>query len=359
MKLVTVIVPVYKVEKYLKRCVESVQQQTYENLEIVIVDDGSPDNCPKMCDDFAVFDKRIKVVHKENGGLGYARNSGLSVATGDYVTFVDSDDWISKDHIENLVNEIERQSADVVIGAYTVVETSGVYTPCRLTLAEGVYENEKITTDIILPLIGPDVDYPNDVQINASCWANLYRRDIIEQNGIEFINERHALSEDIFFNLEFLSPSKRVAVINELGYYYFESDSSITRKYDPKSISRAINFYTMLCERTEKHGLTDKIEHRIERSFLLKIRFALKLLVRSKLSRKAKIAEIKAILSNEFVVRVLSCYPIDTFIPAMRVLVKAMKNQNVFAVYNLLKFREVVRRVSFLKHIFKKFGIGK
>lgn len=359
MKLVTVIVPVYKVEKYLKRCVESVRQQSYENLEIVIVDDGSPDNCPQMCDDFAALDKRIKVVHKQNGGLGFARNSGLSVATGDYVTFVDSDDWISQDHIENLVNAIEKYSADAVIGAYTVAETAGVYTQCGLSLKEGLYEGEEITKNILLPLIGPDVDYPNDVQINASCWANLYRRNMIADNGIEFINERHALSEDIFFNVEFFSHSKRIAAINEFGYYYFESDSSITRKYDPKSISRAVNFYTMLCERAQKHGLTEMVGHRIERSFLLKIRFALKLLVRSKHDRKFKKAEIKSILSNELVVKVLNNYPIDTYIPAMRVLVKAMKNQNVFAVYNLFAFREIVRKVGVLKQIFKSLGIGK
>ena len=95
--LVSVIVPVYKVEKYLDKCIESIVGQTYENLEIILVDDGSPDNCPTMCDEWAQKDSRIKVIHKENGGLSSARNAGLDACTGDYIGFVDSDDWIEPD----------------------------------------------------------------------------------------------------------------------------------------------------------------------------------------------------------------------------------------------------------------------
>ena len=100
MKLVTVIVPVYNVEQYLERCVESIRNQSYKNLEIILVDDASPDESPKICDEYAEKDGRIKVIHKQNGGLGFARNSALEIASGDYVTFIDSDDYISEDHIE-------------------------------------------------------------------------------------------------------------------------------------------------------------------------------------------------------------------------------------------------------------------
>ena len=100
---ISVIIPIYKVEKYLNRCVESVVNQSYQNLEIILVDDGSPDNCPKMCDDWAEKDNRIKVIHKENGGLSDARNAGLKVAMGEYISFVDSDDWIAKDFYEVLI----------------------------------------------------------------------------------------------------------------------------------------------------------------------------------------------------------------------------------------------------------------
>ena len=112
--LISVIVPIYNVEKYLERCVESIINQTYKNLEIILVDDGSPDNCPQMCDDYAKKDSRIKVVHKKNGGLSDARNAGMKVATGEYVSFIDSDDYISLDFYETLLETIVDNDSDIV-----------------------------------------------------------------------------------------------------------------------------------------------------------------------------------------------------------------------------------------------------
>ena len=114
MPLISVIVPIYNVEKYLDRCVDSIINQTYKNLEIILVDDGSPDNCPQMCDDYAKKDSRIKVVHKENGGLSDARNVGMEVATGEYVSFIDSDDYISLDFYETLLETIVDNDSDIV-----------------------------------------------------------------------------------------------------------------------------------------------------------------------------------------------------------------------------------------------------
>lgn len=98
--LISVIIPVYKVEEYLDRCVESILNQTYTNLEILLVDDGSPDNCPRLCDEYALKDARVRVIHKENGGLASARNAGLEKANGQFVSFIDSDDWIEKKHMK-------------------------------------------------------------------------------------------------------------------------------------------------------------------------------------------------------------------------------------------------------------------
>ena len=107
--LITVVVPVYKVEKYIDRCVTSIINQSYKNLEIILVDDGSPDNCGKICDDYARKDERIKVIHKENGGLSDARNAGINIAKGKYITFIDSDDYIKYDYVEFLYNNIEKK----------------------------------------------------------------------------------------------------------------------------------------------------------------------------------------------------------------------------------------------------------
>ena len=122
MSLVSVIVPVYKVEKYLNRCVNSILNQTYKDLEVILVDDGSPDSCPEICDGYAQKDKRVKVIHKENGGQGSARNSGLDVARGEYILFVDSDDYIAKNLIEITLQKAERFDADMVIFDYASVD---------------------------------------------------------------------------------------------------------------------------------------------------------------------------------------------------------------------------------------------
>ena len=116
--LISVIIPVYKVEKYLKRCIDSVINQTYKNLEIILVDDGSPDNCPKICDDYSKKDKRIKVIHKKNGGVSAARNKGLKLSNGDYIVFVDSDDWLEYNFVEEMLTNLRKNKVDYFFVLY-------------------------------------------------------------------------------------------------------------------------------------------------------------------------------------------------------------------------------------------------
>ena len=123
--LISVIVPVYNVEKYLRKCVDSIVNQTYKNLEIILVDDGSPDNCGKICDEFAEMDNRVMVIHKENGGLSSARNAGLDIATGEYITFVDSDDYIENDTYEKVVVAINKFDSDLIFFREKSVDESG------------------------------------------------------------------------------------------------------------------------------------------------------------------------------------------------------------------------------------------
>lgn len=359
MKSVTVIVPVYNVEEYLARCVDSIKNQTYKNLEIILVDDESPDNCSEMCDDFAKADSRIKVIHKQNGGLGFARNSGLELTTGEYVTFIDSDDWISESHIENLVREISENNADAVIGAHTKVNSLGGQTPNPLRFEVGVYEGDDLLNKLVIPLFGTDLSQAQDIQIDASSCMNLYRVNTIRENSIKFISERQAVGEDTFFNIDFFKASKKVVAVNELGYYYFENTASISRKYNPERFPRSINFYNELKKRAEKFGLLDKISFRIERSFLMKIRVALKLLSNSDLKRKEKRREIKKILNNPLLKEVLRKYPIKSFIPSMRFLVRCMRWRNVTLVHFLLSARETAKRSKILVWCLKRLGIGK
>ena len=141
--LISVIVPIYKVEEYLDRCVESLINQTYKNLEIILVDDGSPDNCPQMCEAWAQKDSRIKVVHKENGGLSDARNAGFEVATGDIISFIDSDDWIEPEMFETMLSQMEKDDSDIVSCGVNWVEENGSVIRTVTVSEDSVLEYDK------------------------------------------------------------------------------------------------------------------------------------------------------------------------------------------------------------------------
>ncbi len=359
MELISVIVPVYNAEKYLLRCVDSIRHQTYTNLEIILVDDGSPDNCPQMCDEVCGKDARVKVIHKHNAGQGLARNDGLDIATGKYVTFVDSDDWIGPEHVENLYNAIKKHDADASLGNHTRVSADGIKTPRMLPLEEGTYEGERIISELMLPLIGADTKTSGDILINSSVSMNMYRMECISKNNIRFISERYAVAEDFYFNVDFFHYASKIVYVKEKEYYYFKNPDSTCEKYNPKRFERTLNYYSVISQRVDSYGLRDRVENRVERSFLMKIRVAIRHIVMSELSRKEKLRQIREILDNDTVKTVLCNYPIETYGRSMRLLMSSMRKRNAKTVYLLMRFREKGRRGKASKAFLRWIGIGR
>ena len=206
--MLSVIIPVYNVEKYLKKCISSVQNQTYKNLEIILVDDGSKDNSATICDDFAKRDNRVKVIHKVNGGVSFARNVGLDVACGEYVMFVDADDWIPYDSVELLIKSQNEKKSDFIMGA---AEAIGVFKKEYYGKNGKAYidfNNEEellYFTDIIKTQLGP--------------WAKLFKKSIIDKYNLRF-PIGVAYGEDRIFNWEYLSHCNSALTINDTVYYY-------------------------------------------------------------------------------------------------------------------------------------------
>lgn len=359
MKLISVIIPIYNVEQYLRRCIDSVLNQTYSQLEVILVDDGSPDKCPQICDEYKATDSRVKVIHKENAGQGLARNSALEIATGELVTFVDADDYIDSTHIENLYTALVENNAQAVIGTHTAVDQNGQTRKIPLLFSAGVYEGQQIADEIVLPLIGADVDYPSDVMVDSSTCMNLYSMDIIRQNSLRFISERYAVAEDQYFNIDYFYYAKRIVAVNEYGYYYFENTASTSRKYNEKRFERTINYYHTINEQVQRYGLEDKVAYRADRSFLMKVRVAIRLIVLSDLKFGDKMREIRFILSNEVVTTCLKNYPIDAYIPSMRLLMKMMRSKNVLGIYILMFVREGAKQNRFFVRLLKLIGIGR
>jgi len=359
-ELISIIVPVYNVEKYLNRCIESIQNQSYRNLEILLVDDGSQDQSPKICDDLASQDQRIKVIHKENGGQGLARNAALDIANGAYVAFIDSDDWIGPDHIKNLYDGLKRCSADVAIGSYTAASLDQSLKICRTSLEERIYEGQDITKKLILPLVGADEGFYSDVQVNASTSMSLYSMKLINEYGIRYLDVRRVVGEDLFFNLDIYFRAKKIVVVDEIGYFYFENENSTSRKFDSKRFDRTLEFKKALKMRAAFMGLEKEAEIRIERSFLMKIRVIIRLIVTaSDISKAEKIQGIRNILCDDTVHRSLICYPIEAYIPAIRVLAKLMRDKKAVLVYYLMKLREIAKRSNACVSILKTIGIGR
>ena len=149
MSKVSIVVPIYNVEKYLKQCIESIINQTLQDIEIILVDDGSPDNCPQICDEYAKKDSRIKVVHKKNGGLSSARNAGIEVATGDFIGFVDSDDYIELDMYEKMYNIAKENHVDFVVSDYYKVSDKGKIIT-TIDMNEGIYDKNRIIKEIFI-----------------------------------------------------------------------------------------------------------------------------------------------------------------------------------------------------------------
>ena len=207
--LISIIVPVYKVEEYLGDCIQSIVNQTYQNLQIILVDDGSPDCCGKICDEWMVKDKRIEVIHKKNGGLSDARNAGLNVATGAYIAFVDSDDWIEPQMYEVLLEVMKKEEADIV--ACGIIDTY----PEKKVIHSFPYATG--ASEKFLKMIYQDTKFP------VASWNKLYRKELWEN----FRFPKGKICEDAFTTYLLLDKASKVVQIPDALYHYRIRESSI------------------------------------------------------------------------------------------------------------------------------------
>lgn len=226
----SIIVPVYNVEKYLDRCIHSLVNQTLKDIEIILVDDGSPDNCPQMCDEYTLKDNRIKVIHKQNAGLGYARNSGLELATGEYVAFVDSDDYVDTSMYENLYKKAIEISTDAVFCGFKTEVSKNKWRESREVDTTQLWEGNDVK-EFMYNMIASGKGVSQERLYQMSVWHAIYRRDIIINHNIHFPSERDVVSEDIPFQVDFLKNSNRVLYLSEHFYYYCLNGTSLTATF--------------------------------------------------------------------------------------------------------------------------------
>lgn len=208
---VSIIVPVYKVEKYLPECIDSIVNQTYRNIEVILIDDGSPDKCPQICDNYALQDSRIKVVHKINGGLSDARNKGLDICNGKYVMFVDSDDIIHKKMVERLVSTLETENADIVECSTTRFNNS-INLPTFIEGQTTIYNREDALRELIL-----------DHAFHQTVWNKIYTKKVV--GNIIFPVGKY--NEDEYWTYRVFANANKVVSLPDSLYFYRQRDNSI------------------------------------------------------------------------------------------------------------------------------------
>lgn len=216
-KLITIIVPVFKVEKYLDECIKSLVDQTYKHIEIILVDDGSPDTCPQMCDEWAEKDDRIRVVHKDNKGLSSARNIGLDLAKGDYIMFVDSDDLVDTLICEKLIKILTMQNADIACCDWLKLNEKK-----RFTSKINVYAGSEVFSLL----------YNKKVPLIMTAWAKLYKKQI-------FCNVRYPLGrlhEDEVVIPQILTNCSKLVFLDENLYFNRQNEGSITKSFSEKRL---------------------------------------------------------------------------------------------------------------------------
>lgn len=213
-ELISVIIPVYNIERYIGKCIKSVINQTYKNLEIILVDDGSTDKSGRICDEYAQIDTRILVIHKENEGLSDARNSGLEICKGKYIGFIDGDDWIKGDMYEFLYQTLTKYQADIAVCGHFVEDDEGVYDSECADGSVKIYNRRDAVCAVV-----------EDKEIHSYAWDKLYERELFD--GIQYPTGRYV--QDIFTTYKLFEKADRVVCNNQPKYYYYQRKNSIQR----------------------------------------------------------------------------------------------------------------------------------
>ena len=340
MAKVSIIVPIYKVEKYLEKSVGSIINQTYKNLEIILVDDGSPDNCPKMCDDFAKQDKRIKVIHKQNGGLMAAWMDGIKIATGKYVEFVDSDDYIELNSVELLYSTLKKQNADMAICGYNVVYQNKIIS-CS-PFSENLSDTKLLEGDFLQSIKEKSILHINKY-FPLFRWNKLFEKKSLEKN-LKYCDTRINLGEDSCITLSCFLDSKRIVLVNAPLYNYIQRNNSIVRNYNEKLLSQC----EVLVQKTEE-VLKDKGYYKKEAMIYEMTRnlfIVTRNFLNSTLSRKEKKQIYKSLQGCFFATEIKNCKD-RKFLPrSFRLFLKVFFSKSFFLMNFGMKLMNLKKKLT-------------
>src|SRR5690554_4713937 len=226
-ELISIIVPVYNVEPFIEKCMLSILSQSYKNLEIILINDGSTDNLGNLCDAYSAIDPRVKVIHKKNGGLVSARNAGLEVAKGEYIGFVDSDDWIEVNMYESMYNCLKKHNSEICICNY-LIDSNTSTTKSKLLFSLEVLNKKDILNHIVAPMISPEDLEDKTDRIHGAVWRMIIRHELIIKHKLRFQLD---LMEDKIFNIQLYLKCNKVSVDYNFHYHYCIYPNTLSTKF--------------------------------------------------------------------------------------------------------------------------------
>ncbi|SMC98076.1 glycosyltransferase family 2 protein [Sporomusa malonica] len=294
MPKVSIIVPVYNVQEYLRRCIDSILKQTFTDYQLILVNDGSPDQCPAICDEYAASDKRIEVIHKKNGGLSSARLAGFQLAKGDYICFADSDDYLDECMIEKLYSSCVSEDADIALcGYYTANDNQAK--AHKLPFDTNIIQKDEITSNFVLPIIG-HIYSLGYINLPGFLWLRLFKKEILDKKC--FVSEREFYTEDVIFNLLIAPKCQRIAIVNIPLYYYWQNLQSLTNKYRKNLWKLLLNRYYFYVDYCQQNKLSEKAKDRLDFNLFGSISFGIENACRITNDKNLSLAEIKSILDH-------------------------------------------------------------
>ena len=293
---ISIVVAIYNIEKYIRRCIDSLINQTYKNIEIILVDDGSTDECGKICDNYKSDDERVIVIHKENQGLGEARNTGIENAHGKYICFIDGDDYVDINYISDTYKIAEEENAEIVLCGYKFLNKKNVLKSFIPESEKLVFKNEEIQ-EILLPDL-VDNTYPQYTKnIIMTAWSALFSLETIKRCGWKFVSERKIISEDVYSLLKLYANINTVAICKNAYYYYCENSTSLTHIYREDRYIKVKQFYKETFKLVESLNYNENVKVKLVYTYISFSIAALKMIASADINNKYK--KCKNILLDE------------------------------------------------------------
>ena len=337
---VSVVVPIYNVERYLSRCLNSIVNQTYKNLDIILVDDESLDRCPIICDEWAKKDSRIKVVHKKNQGLGMARNTGIDNASGEYICFIDSDDYIEVDTIEKVYDCMVKNHADITIFSMKSVNAEGKeVSSCVPNLPKKVYKGKENLNYILPNMIANDPVSGKKLGLNMSACASMYSMKMINECKWRFVSEREYISEDFFSLLVLYKNVNKVAIEPKGIYYYCYNEESLTHTFDKGRYIRINECYKAMIKFVDENKYPMVVKQNLYSQYLGGIIAAMKLIVKSDSKYKDKLKYLIDIVEDVYLQQSIYNIEISRESLQRKVFINLIKKKCAKRIYFLIKIK--------------------